>query len=206
MCASQTAVAQNESAEEEQSDEETQLSKDVTFEILKNQRRRYVLEYLESSSGPVRLGELAEHVAAWENDTEVSKLSSKQRKRVYVGLYQGHLPKMDDAGVVEFNQDRGIVELTKRAEQLREYMDRETDDGSNWSLYYLGISIPGAGVLTAAWAGFQPFGAVPGIVWAWLVVGSLLLVALVHAREERLLSLLNDQLPMDVFPDRPEQT
>lgn len=200
--ASQTTVSPDDP---DADDEDDDLSKDVIFEILKNQRRRYVLQYLEMASGPVRLGELAEEVAAWENDTEVSKLSSKQRKRVYVGLYQGHLPKMDDAGVVEFNQDRGIVELTDRAEQLRTYMDRETEEERRWSVYYLGITIPSALVLAGAVAGVPLVDVLPGTVWATIVVFLLSVVACVHAYHETELSSFASRLPDAVPIDRTEQ-
>lgn len=46
-----------------------------------------------------------------ENDTTVKRLSSDQRKRVYIGLYQCHLPKMDKLGVVEYDKNRGRIEL-----------------------------------------------------------------------------------------------
>jgi len=45
------------------------LSLDLVFEVLKNERRRRVLKYLsESSSETVSLSDLAEHIAAIEND------------------------------------------------------------------------------------------------------------------------------------------
>ena len=99
------------------------LPLDVTFEILKNRRRRLILEYLEGETDPMAIGELAEHIAAIENDIDVRQLDSQQRKRVYIGLYQCHLPKMDDAGVIEYNQTRGLVELNDKAAPLYDYFD-----------------------------------------------------------------------------------
>jgi len=52
------------------------LSKDVIFELLKNRRRREVLAYLLDADETVTLGELAEQIAAWENDTDINALSS----------------------------------------------------------------------------------------------------------------------------------
>ena len=79
------------------------LSRDVAFEILTNPRRRYTMAYLRSQDEPVPIGELAEVVAAWERDTSVELVSSKERKSVYTSLYQTHLPKMADAGVVDYD-------------------------------------------------------------------------------------------------------
>ncbi|NIB98522.1 hypothetical protein [Halobacterium sp. R2-5] len=109
-----------------------QLPLDITFEILKNRRRRLVLEYVRDTEEPVTIGELAEHIAAIENDTTVQQLDAQQRKRVYIGLYQCHLPKMDDAGVVDFNQGRGRIEVGNHVESLYEYLDvgAEEESGS----------------------------------------------------------------------------
>jgi hypothetical protein len=109
---------------------EEALPLDVTFEMLKNRRRRLVLSYLRENGETTRIGDLAEHIAAIENDTDVAQLNSQQRKRVYIGLYQCHLPKMDDAGVVDFNQDRGLVDLRENADQLYAYLDPDETSAS----------------------------------------------------------------------------
>lgn len=109
------------SADEEE--EQTELSLDVIFEMLRNRRRQLVLEYLREHDETITIGELAEHIAAIENDTTVRQLNAQQRKRVYIGLYQCHLPKMDDVDVIEFNQSRGRISPGKHIEPLYEYLD-----------------------------------------------------------------------------------
>lgn len=97
---------------------EEELSLDIVFEVLKNPRRRKVLEYLSKEETTVSLGELADYVTAKENDTTVDAITSTERKRVYVALYQFHLPKMDDIGLIDFNKDRGRVTLTALGRDL----------------------------------------------------------------------------------------
>lgn len=94
------------------------LSKDVIFSLLSVERRRRVLMYLADNGSETTLSDLAEHIAAEENDTEISHLSSQQRKRVYVGLYQCHLPKLADADVIEYDRSRGTVERRPNAALL----------------------------------------------------------------------------------------
>jgi hypothetical protein len=98
------------------------LTKNEIFTILKNPRRRETLEYLERNDGEADLSDLAESLAARENDIEVEALSSTQRKRVYISLYQVHLPKMDDLGVLEFDKHRGTIELTDAGAILFPYL------------------------------------------------------------------------------------
>lgn len=119
------------------------LSLDHIFEILKNRRRREVMCYLREKEEKVTLSDLAEHIAALENDTDVASITSSQRKRVYVGLYQCHLPKMADMDIVDFNQNRGTVALDENAQQLYEYLDNETQNSTAWHRYYLGLSLVG---------------------------------------------------------------
>lgn len=125
------------------------LPLDGIFEILKNQRRRYTIKFLNRQEGTVTLSDLAEHVAAEECETTVEALSSAQRKRAYVGLYQCHLPKMDEMGIVDFNSDRGMISLGPNAEQLDPYFDRP-DDPTPWSQYYLGLAAVNAAVFVGS--------------------------------------------------------
>jgi len=41
-----------------------------------------------------RVRDIAEQLAAWENDVEIPEVTYKQRKRVYTALHQSHLPKL----------------------------------------------------------------------------------------------------------------
>lgn len=111
-----------ERAAEESGTDSRTLSDDVTFRVLKNRRRRQALQCLRRAGGESCLSDLAEHVAAMENGVAVRELTSAQRKRAYVTLYQYHLPTMDEAGVVEYDRDRGDVELLDAASELFEYL------------------------------------------------------------------------------------
>ncbi len=158
-----------------------ELSLDMKFELLKNQRRRRVLRFLMANGDASTTGELAEHVAALENDkADVDSLTSKERKAAYVGLYQCHLPKMDDYGVIEFNQARGQVELTDVADQLEEFLVEETD--TRWSLRYLGIAVAGGGLFLASLvAGVE--GLTIAVVFA--TIAGIVLTSVGHRRVEQ---------------------
>lgn len=113
------------------------LGPDRIFEVLKNQRRRRTLQYLIEHDNPVTIGALAEHIAALENDTTEAALTSRERKRVYVGLYQCHLPKMDDTSAIEFDKARGTIALGATSEQFEPYLDLESNESDAWPRYYL---------------------------------------------------------------------
>lgn len=106
---------------------ENRLSKSEVFELLSADRRQAVLIYLDATDGSTTLGEMAEHIACKECGCSRSELTSQQRKRVYVGLYQCHLPKMSEAGVIDYNSDRGTLSLGDRSERLLKYLYFEED-------------------------------------------------------------------------------
>lgn len=118
------------------------LDTDTVFALLKNRRRRDVLRFLRANAGTVTMSDVAEYVAARENGIPESHLSSKQRKRVYVALYQCHLPMMDRAGVIDFNRARGNIDLAPAADQLQAYLDDATSTSTGWT-NYLAVTIFG---------------------------------------------------------------
>jgi len=146
------------------------LSKNDAFHVLSNRRRRYALHYLQQHDGPVELRDLAEQVAAWENDTTVDGVESSERKSVYISLHQSHLPKMDEVGVVVYDKDRNTVSLTDSATQLAIHLEVVPERHLSWSEFYLGLSAVSAALLAAVWIGAYPFTLVPPLGWAALIV------------------------------------
>ncbi len=154
------------------------LPLDQVFEILKNSRRRETLQYLHRNGGETTLSEVAEHIAAIENDTTVQAISSTQRKRVYVGLYQCHLPKMDDTDVIDFDQNRGTIELGPNADQLDQYLEQPTQPG--WHKLYLSIAVGAVGLFAAGQAGGAAYGLTSSVVLVALITG-ITACGIVHA-------------------------
>lgn len=121
------------------------LTQDDVFDILSNGRRRYVLYYLREAEEPVELDELARELAAWENQTTVEELTKQQRKRVYVSLYQTHIQKLADAGIVEYDQDTGMLSLATGANQIGAYLSVDEDEEGRvrWQEYYVILAAAG---------------------------------------------------------------
>ena len=77
---------------------------DRRLEILSNQRRRFALLALAGHEKEHTLRDLAEQIVAWEERKLRSEVTEKERKRVSVSLYHVHLPKLEDAGIVEYTE------------------------------------------------------------------------------------------------------
>lgn len=156
------------------------LSLDSIFFALSNSRRRGVIYCLERADGAIEVSRLTTLVAAMENETTPENVTYSERKRVYTSLHQSHLPKMDDLGIVEFDQRASTVEPATGLAEIDVYLDVVPESGLAWSEFYFGI---GAFTLTFAllgWASVSPFGLLPGIAYAGVVGVVLMAVSVVH--------------------------
>ncbi|KAB1185043.1 MULTISPECIES: hypothetical protein [Haloferax] len=172
------------------------LSKDIVFEILKNQRRRDALRYLKENDGEAKLGDMAEFIAAKENDIDVKALSSSQRKRVYIGLYQCHLPKMDSAGIVEFDKNRGDITLLDAADQLETYLNGDVSPSSDSAeeapslastpKRNLTIAAGVAATVSAGLLGVPGLEQIPAAGWAVLSTATLMAITAMESYKDRL--------------------
>ncbi len=165
----------------ERADAETprRPSNDDLYELLSDRRRRYALHYLlqraDADGGeaePVPVGELAEQVAAWENGKTVEEITSQERKRVYIALYQSHLPRLDDEGLVEYDDDAGTVRVTESLTGVDLYLEVVPSESVPWSTYYAGLTLANGLVLLLAFLEVAPFDQVPGLGWAAVVLVS----------------------------------
>jgi hypothetical protein len=118
-----------EDAAVEAAENQLSISKDDLFHLLQNGRRRAVLRYFAShpEQEEFNMRTVAEAIAAWENETTVEQLCSDQRQRVYIALYQSHLPKLDEYGVIEYNQSRGRIVPTPLTALFAPYLEEEFD-------------------------------------------------------------------------------
>jgi len=129
------------------------FSEEEVYDAVKNLRRRYVLYYLNERGRPVELGDLAEQVAAWENNVAVEDVSPEQRKSVYSALYQTHLPKLEDIGIVTYDRESKRVSFSDCANDFQLYLANDSGTTIPWDRLYLLFSVLGAALVGLAWLG-----------------------------------------------------
>lgn len=151
--------------------------KDLIFEILSSPRRRYLLRALHETEGPVAtVTGIADAVAALEYGVAVDDVSQVERKRVYVSLYQTHLPKLEESGIVTFDRQNGTIRLTNGAEKVGSYLDVPIRVFPAHYVYLL-FGILSTVFLMAVFVDLPVLGSIPDAVAAFLVVASLILLA-----------------------------
>lgn len=157
-----------------------ELTQTEVFDILSNDRRRHALHFLLSRDDGTEIGELSQQIAAWENGQSVEQVTSDERRRVYVSLHQIHLPRMDDAELLNYENSRDTIELTERGESLQVYMEVVEGNDIPWSEFYLGLSALAASLVVVLWINVPLFGLLPDLAWMALVVALFTVTSGVH--------------------------
>ena len=137
--------------------EQSQPSEDELFDVLANSRRRHVIELLIEADEILDIGTLATRIAARENEIEIEAVTSDERKRVYTALQQSHLPKLDAAGLIEFDKQRGTTAPLPALSAAEPYL-AGSQTAQPWYRYYLGLTATSAIVVIGVWIGLWPFG------------------------------------------------
>lgn len=109
------------------------LRRDTVFDLLSAERRIEVIEAVDTH-GVVTLSELAREVAAIENDVPIDELTESERKRVYVALYQCHLPKLDDHGAIDWEKtdDEHEIAPGPHLDDLTAVLDPNPEPEGRW--------------------------------------------------------------------------
>ena len=151
------------------------------FEILSNRRRRYTVYALgNEAENTVELGELARRIAAWETEKPPEQVTSTERKRVYTALQQSHLPKLADAGLIDYDERASVIHSRPELEEYEVYMELVHGREISWSQYYLALAGVAASLLLAVWVDAFPFSQLPDIAWMATVVAAFAASAVVH--------------------------
>ncbi len=92
---------------------EGEQTKDVVFRCLANQRRRLVVSVLDQDSQPVTLSDLAKRVAARTDETPTAGGTDAAVERIRTSLHHVHLPKLVEAGIVDYDIEQQLVKPRK---------------------------------------------------------------------------------------------
>jgi hypothetical protein len=143
---------------------ETDLLESDIHDVLRNDRRRMVLEVLGDAVDPVSARELSEVIAARESGTDPPPRDV--RRSVYISLQQTHLPKLADLDVVAYDEDTREVEPGPNASAVGVYMEVVPKYGLSFAEFHGGLGILGALLVVAAQVGVPGLTALSPAAWA----------------------------------------
>jgi hypothetical protein len=166
-------TAEKDASEDAKSGE---ITKSQAFDALRNGRRRAALSSLRTNGGSMSVTDLSTSVATEEYGVSPEELSAEQYKRVYTGLYQCHLGRLDELNIIDFDSEENHVQLREEATQLDPFLDSEPDSDS--ARLELAFSAVVGLVISLGILGVGPVGAVPMGLLAAMTIAALFGLAL----------------------------
>lgn len=154
---------------------DSSLERTDIHDILRNDRRRCVIESLREGGEPLSVRELSEIVATAETGERPAPRNVRQS--VYVSLHQTHIPKLAELEVVDYHDDTKEVTLSGAIDDVTVYMEVVPRDDLSWAEYYLGLGILGLLLVAAHSLGVPPVSAVDVRLWTTAVLLALVVSA-----------------------------
>jgi hypothetical protein len=92
--------------------------RDSLFELLSNSRRRHIVRCLKEHA-TLTLADVAEEIAVRERATTIDQIDPETVQDVYHSLYHVHVPKLERADLVLYDQDQDLVGLTEEGMEVK---------------------------------------------------------------------------------------
>ncbi len=164
---------------------DSELTQAELFDVFSNARRRRTVQYLKRQGGSCDLAPLVERVAAWENETRPEDVTRTQRRRVYISLYQTHLPMLEDRGIVDWNPDEHEIKLLPSEGLFEPYLDRRLEGQRPWHRLYAAVTTAGVSILALSLLSVGPLASGIAPIVALLVCLVVLAIALAQHASRR---------------------
>lgn len=81
--------------------------------------RRIILAALANEQRPLTVNDLTKAIIKHNDNISVMEIPEGRLSELQLLLHHVHLPKMEAAGLITYNQDRGLVEPTHQFDQLQ---------------------------------------------------------------------------------------
>ena len=94
------------------------------FDALADSRRRRICRLLLEHRSALALSDVADEVAAAEHDGRFADIPEIAVARTYTSLYHTEIPRLTDAGLLEYDQELDAVAPTRHLESVAPLLDR----------------------------------------------------------------------------------
>jgi len=92
---------------------------DTVLDLGGDQHRRIVLAVLAHEQRSLTMHDLTKTIVKHNHHAPLREMPKESLSEVQISLHHVHLPKIDAAGLIEYDQDRGLVEPTEQFEQVQ---------------------------------------------------------------------------------------
>lgn len=92
---------------------------ETMLELYQDQYRRAVLAVLIDEQQSLTVNDLTKTVVKHISQASITEVSADVLTQVQISLHHVHLPKMTEAGLIEYDPESGIVEPTEQFDQVK---------------------------------------------------------------------------------------
>ncbi|WP_306052308.1 DUF7344 domain-containing protein [Natronococcus wangiae] len=100
------------------------LPRDDEVAILRSSRRRTLLALLTAYDRTLTTNDLTKEIAVRERDESITDVPGDVLARIAISLHHAHIPKLVDAGLVEYDEKRHLVDPTEKLAHLEPRLSR----------------------------------------------------------------------------------
>lgn len=100
----------------------TRLDRDAIHDLCSDKHRRIVLAVLAEQQRPLTLNDLAKTIVKHNHHVPLTEASGETITRIKTSLYHCHVPKFAEAGLIEFDAERKLVEPNAEFEQIETHL------------------------------------------------------------------------------------
>lgn len=110
------------------------LSLNTLFDLLSDHRRRAVLTQLTVHEHKQTVNDFAKEIAVQEQGEPITDVSGETLTQIHLSLHHTHIPKLAETPLVEYDEERKLVEPTEQLEELEPFLSTVGEADSVQSL------------------------------------------------------------------------
>lgn len=92
---------------------------ETALDLYRDRNRRVVLAVLANEQRPLTLTDLTRAVDEYTHRGTASEAPSDASRRIRISLHHIHLPKLAEAGLVDYDPEEGVVEPTEKLDRAQ---------------------------------------------------------------------------------------
>lgn len=104
---------------------------DTVLDLCRDQQRRIVLVALADEKRALTVRDLTQAIVKHDHNTPLTEISEEVVTRIHISLHHRHLPKLEAAGIIEYDPERNVVELTDEFDRLEPVLSAIIDTDPN---------------------------------------------------------------------------
>lgn len=103
------------------------LAFDAVLDLCRDKQRRIVLAVLAEQRRRLTVNDLTKTIVKYNHHTPVREVSGAESKRIAISLHHVHLPMLESHSLVEYDQERQLVEPTDAFDRLEPHLSAMID-------------------------------------------------------------------------------